>query len=137
MDFKDVLASNLHLVNLDKTAFQERLEAVEASFDETFNDAYNQHKVDAFKAFNVVLSTQHQIQHHGKFFQSSGTWTSKNIISLASRVINDGIGDDVSFGEFSVLVDENYNKVQRDIHNQLVMDAFSDAVIEKATSTFA
>ena len=61
----------------------------------------------------------------------------EEILSLASRVINDGIGDDASFGEFSVLVDENYNKVQRDIHNQLVMDAFSDAVIEKATSTFA
>ena len=40
------------------------------------------------------------------------------------------LGDDASFGEFGAIVDENYNKVQRDIHNELVMDAFSDAIIE-------
>ena len=56
----------------------------------------------------------------------------EEIMSLASRVINDRIGDDASFREFSVLMDDNYNKVQRDIYNQLVMDAFSDAVIEKS-----
>ena len=77
MDFKDVLASNLHLVNLDKKAFQERLEAVEANFDKTFNDAYNQHKVDAFKAFNVVLLDTTSDSTSWQIFQSSGTWISK------------------------------------------------------------
>ncbi|MEC7268535.1 MAG: hypothetical protein VXV82_07945, partial [Bacteroidota bacterium] len=132
MDFKDVLASNLHLVNLDENSFQDRLEAVEASFGETFNDAYNQHKIEAFKAFNMVIVDSTADSTAWQIFSIEWDMNFKKILSLASRVISDGIGDDVSFGEFSVLVDENYNKVQRDIHNQLVMDAFSDAVIEKS-----
>ncbi len=132
MDFKDVLVSNLHLVNLDENSFQDRLEAVEVSFGETFNDAYNQHKIEAFKAFNAVLVDSTADSTAWQIFSIEWDMNFKDILSLASLVINDGIGDDASFGEFSVLVDENYNKVQRDIHNQLVMDAFSDAVIEKS-----
>ena len=132
MDFKDVLASNLHLVNLDKNSFQDRLEAVEANFDKTFNDAYNQHKIEAFKAFNAVLVDSTADSTAWQIFSIEWDMNFEKILSLASRVINDGIGDDASFGEFSVLVDENYNKVQRDIHNQLVMEAFSDAVIENS-----
>ncbi|HAB89792.1 MAG TPA: hypothetical protein DCF84_04590 [Bacteroidetes bacterium] len=132
MDFKDVLASNLHLVNLDESSFQVRLEAVETSFEETFNDAYNQHKIEAFKAFNVVIADSTADSTAWQIFSIEWDMNFKKILSLANRVTNDGIGDDASFEEFSILVDENYNKVQRDIHNQLVMDAFSDAVIEKS-----
>ncbi|MBA99319.1 MAG: hypothetical protein CMN34_00155 [Saprospirales bacterium] len=132
MDFKDVLASNLHLVNLDENSFQSRLEAVEASFGETFNDAYNQHKIEAFKRFNTVIADSTADSTAWQIFSIEWDMNFEKILSLANRVTSDGIGDDASFGEFSVLVDENYTKVQRDIHNQLVMDAFSDAVIEKS-----
>ena len=132
MDFKEVLASNLHLVNLDKKSFQQRLETVEASFDKSFSDAYNQHKVDAFKAFNVVLFDSTSDSTSWQIFSVEWDMDFEEIMGLASRVTNGKLGDEESFGAFSVLMDDNYNKVQRDIYNQLVMDAFSDAVIEKS-----
>ena len=134
MDFKDVLASNLHLVNIDPKSFNERLEAVEESFEETFNEAYNQHKIDAFKTFNSLRIDSMTDSTAWQIFSIEWDMKVDKIISLSNRINNEGLGDDISFGEFGVLMDENYTKVQRDIHNQLVMDAFSDAVIE--TSNF-
>ena len=130
MDFEDVLASNLHLVNLDKGTFQSRIEAVDASFDEIFTETYNQRKVDAFKAFNTILADTTTDSTSWQIFSIEWDMDFKNIISLANRVTTEQLGEDVTFGEFGAILDENYTKVQRDIHNELVMEAFSDAIIE-------
>ena len=130
MDFEDVLASNLHLVNLDKGTFQSRIEAVDASFDEIFTETYNQRKVDAFKAFNTILADTTTDSTSWQIFSIEWDMDFKNIISLANRVTTEQLGEDVTFGEFGTILDENYTKVQRDIHNELVMEAFSDAIIE-------